>query len=151
MDYQKVFDDAHAVERAEEMKTSEQSMLGELVILLATVSNDELPVVFDDGVWWPVDLDSWRGSYCELALSYTKEEEKWTVACVLKMLKDALGETFQGYKGGDYLMGKNTPVWVASYGSSHGFDRNDNGDYQAVVGVDIREDAVVIITELMAF
>ncbi len=151
MNFQKMLDNAIEAKRAEEMKTSEQVMLGELVIMLATVSNDKLPVVFDDGVWWPVDLDSWRGSYRELALSYTKEEEKWSVACVLKVLRAAVGETFEGYKGGDFLMGKNTPIWVATYGNSQGFDRNDNGDYQAVVGVDIREHEVAFITELMRF
>lgn len=149
MDYQNMFDNAVEAKRANDMKTSEQLMLGEMILALMTVQNKGLPVVFDDGVWWPVDLDSWRGSYRELALSYTKEEEKWSVACVLKTLQDAVGETFQGYKGGDFLMGKNTPVWVATYGNSQGFDSNDNGDYQAVVGVDVREGEVAILTELM--
>ena len=35
---------------------------------------------------------------------------------VLAMCKGAMGEVFQGYKGGDYQMGRNTPVWIANYG-----------------------------------
>jgi len=27
-----------------------------------------------------------------------------------------MGKVFQGYKGGDYVMGALTPVWVAEYG-----------------------------------
>lgn len=30
----------------------------------------------------------------------------------------AMGEVFEGYKGGDFQMGRNTPVWLASYGCS---------------------------------
>ena len=149
MDIQKIFDNEIEAKRAEEMKTSKQLMLSELIMKLEAVEYKGVPVVFDDGVWWPVDLDSWRGSYRELALSYANDEDKWSVACVLSILKAAVGETFEGYKGGDFLMGKNTPIWVADYGNSQGFGRNNNGDCQAVVDVEVREGEVAIITELM--
>jgi len=28
----------------------------------------------------------------------------------------AMGQVFNGYKGGDFVMGALTPVWIASYG-----------------------------------
>jgi hypothetical protein len=34
------------------------------------------------------------------------------------MCRAAIGEVFEGYKGGDFQMGRNTPVWLASYGCS---------------------------------
>lgn len=41
-------------------------------------------------------------------------------------------------------MGKNTPIWVASYGTCAGVKRNSDGDSQAVVGV-VEHDAEVVI------
>lgn len=31
-----------------------------------------------------------------------------------------MGQVFQGYKGGDYVMGALTPLWVSTYGNSSG-------------------------------
>jgi hypothetical protein len=28
-----------------------------------------------------------------------------------------MGREFIGYKGGEFLMGENTPVWISSYGN----------------------------------
>lgn len=35
---------------------------------------------------------------------------------LLSECKAAMGQVFTGYKGGDYVMGALTPVWVANYG-----------------------------------
>ncbi len=148
---QKMFDNEVEAKRAETMKTSEQLMLTELIAKLMVAEDPNLPIVFDSGEQWPMGVDSWRGSYRELAIEYTNEEEKLTVAGLLGMLVGAIGETFQGYKGGDYLVGKNTPLWVASYGHAQGFKSNENGDYQAVVSVEVRPHEVAIITELMDY
>lgn len=58
---------------------------------------------------------SYRGYYDELAFV---PEENTTVGEMLKEAKDALGKTFFGYKGGDYKMDKDTPVWLAHWGST---------------------------------
>ena len=34
----------------------------------------------------------------------------------MKECKEAIGKEFTGYKGDEFLMGKNTPVWVSNYG-----------------------------------
>jgi len=162
MDLQNILDNALQAQRAKEMKTSSQLMLGELIIKLDTVTNKELPVVFDYKKYKPMGLGSWRGSYCELSIPYKdggsscyeqpnedckKDEfgdhdydcncggpkgydtsliENPTVNDFLKILNLAMGKYFVGYKGGDYTMGKTTPMWVANHGESGGFQRKKN-------------------------
>lgn len=59
---------------------------------------------------------SYRGHYCDLALSHHRKA--WRYACdLLADCRSAMGKEFKGYKGGEFLMGPNTPVWVADYGS----------------------------------
>ena len=57
---------------------------------------------------------SYRGYYQDLAFSRC---EKRSVADVLEDAKDCMGEMFEGYKGGEYYMVRDTPVWIANYGS----------------------------------
>lgn len=56
---------------------------------------------------------SYRGYYSDLAF---EKGDEITAAAALTMCRAAMGEVFQGYKGGDFQMGRNTPVWRASYG-----------------------------------
>lgn len=59
---------------------------------------------------------SYRGYYSDLALK--KESGTRTVGSLLEELKSkCLGQTFTGYKGGDFYMDENTPMWIAEYGS----------------------------------
>jgi len=60
------------------------------------------------------ELDSYRGYYCDLAFAPTSETR--TAEHVLDACRSAMGKVFTGYKGGDYVMGELTPVWVADYG-----------------------------------
>jgi len=55
---------------------------------------------------------SYRGFYNDLAFEPAKDV---TVGSMLACARDALGRTFQGYKGGDYKMGEYTDVWLAEY------------------------------------
>lgn len=50
---------------------------------------------------------SWRGSYDELAFEPVTDT---TVGRMLADAKSAIGEVYQGWKGGDYLMGLETSV-----------------------------------------
>jgi len=70
---------------------------------------------------------SWRGSYAELALTFNELErgayygyKVSHLADVLQDLKALLrpGNTLQGWKGGEYQMTVDTPVWVAPWGQS---------------------------------
>jgi hypothetical protein len=116
---------------------SSQLSLGELIAKLEAISptytdyqEKEQPklVYFDFPEAKPTHLDSWRGAYDELALEFTWEEEAKspTVTGLLEELREAIGKTYTGYKGGDFVMGKTTPIWVANYGHS---------DNTAIVGV----------------
>ena len=58
--------------------------------------------------------DSYRGYYSDLAFKAT--EGKIKVADALEMCRAAMGKVFTGYKGGDYMMGELTPLWLADYG-----------------------------------
>ena len=147
MDLQTIVTNALAAERAEQMKTSPQLTLGELILKLEAVGNKELPVVFDVGKYHPTDIDSWRGRYNELALNYVTKGEPLSVRDITAFLRGTVGSIHTGYKGGDYLMGKTTPVWVANYGDSEG--PRGNEDYTAMVDVREGENRVILITAVL--
>ena len=60
-------------------------------------------------------LASYRGYYCDLSFGYSAETE--TASALLERCKDAMGKIFEGYKGGDFVMGALTPLWLSDYGS----------------------------------
>jgi hypothetical protein len=57
---------------------------------------------------------SYRGYYIDLA--FEQGDGTRPAAELLAECKAAMGQVFSGYKGGDYVMGALTPLWVASYG-----------------------------------
>jgi hypothetical protein len=58
---------------------------------------------------------SYRGSYDELAFAPLPAAR---VGDMLTHAEGALGQTFVGYKGGDFTMGEWTPTHICKYGSS---------------------------------
>lgn len=62
-----------------------------------------------------VDPHSYRGYYSDLA--FERHPGSRTAGELLADCRNALGSVFVGYKGGDFYMVRDTPVWVASYGS----------------------------------
>jgi len=161
MELQELMDNMIVARRAESLKNSPQLLLGELILKLEAVKNKNLPLFIDMTDERPMGIDSWRGSYDELAIqtaslgSYStdviEKEFSWgtiykskgigkknpTVAEWIEVLKEAQGKTFTGYKGGDFLMTKNTPVWLSEHGVA------DN-----IYFVDVREieDKVYLVT-----
>lgn len=107
--------------------------LGSLRTALAAFP-PETPVVVDVG-GSPSAIDSYRGYYDRLALETTDATR--TAAEVIALLDGAEGETFYGYKGGEYDMDASTFVHVAPHG--------DCGPY--VSGVRVEDESVVIETE----
>lgn len=59
---------------------------------------------------------SYRGYYSDLSFMAKEEGEATTAAELLEKCEVALGATFCGYKGGDYFMGPESPLWIAEYG-----------------------------------
>lgn len=91
---------------------------------------EEATVRYDFEYLFPTSINSWRGSYDELALNFETQGEEMKVSDFLKMLKDCIGKEFTGYKGGEFVMHKGTPIWVANYshsGNTAVIDVVDNG------------------------
>jgi len=76
----------------------------------------EAPVTFDFCNLTPTTVDSWRGQYYKLALGFTDSSACPTVAELLVNLREAIGKTFTGWKGGQYVMDADTEVWVDNPG-----------------------------------
>lgn len=98
-----------------------QLNLGQLISLLEICEQDS-KVRYDFGRFEPTHIDSYRGYYDQLALSFVEskyDEDQMTVSRLLKILNEAVGHIYMGYKGGEYTMTKKTPVWVANYGDCH--------------------------------
>lgn len=58
--------------------------------------------------------DSYRGYYSDLY--FEKQEGTRPASELLDVCKASMGKVFEGYKGGDYVMGASTPLWIATYG-----------------------------------
>lgn len=146
MDIQEVLTNAVSVARAEELKNLPILSLGEIIAKLEAIQEsekerDEEPWVrFDFGSLVPTKLDSWRGVYAELAIGYEDVKNWPSLSSILAEFKSAEGKTFTGYKGGDFKMGRGTPVWVANYG--------DSGN-TAIVSVENGGYEVIFVTKLI--
>ena len=108
---QLIMDEMNA--RAQKERAQSQLTLGALIALLEDEEDDSLPV---RGLG---ALHSYRGYYSDLAFEPTTSIV--TVHDVLTEARSAMGRTFEGYKGGDYLMGEHTPLWVSQYGTPSGY------------------------------
>jgi hypothetical protein len=145
MDLSKIHEMA-AMMRHEAFRASGQWTLGQLIEAVERKINEregrgdeDAWVHYDFCAFQPTTLGSYRGYYGELALGY-QENEDWeavTAKKLLPILKAAVGQTFTGYKGGEFTMGLNTPLWVANY--------SETGS-TAVVGVIDEGFALVIQT-----
>lgn len=151
MDLQEILNNAVVAGRAKEMLSSPQLTLGELILKLEAVDDKNLPIIFDGKKFHPISVGSWRGSYCELAIEYSLVGKILSVKKFLKMLKNTVSKTFIGYKGGNFLMGRTTPVWVANYGESQGFKADGDKYCQAVIDVSRGKEYIVIKTKAIDY
>lgn len=70
---------------------------------------------------------SYRGYYSDLYFARVAVGTR-PASELLDIARKCMGEVFQGYKGGDFTMSRNTPLWLATYGCC--------GDKLLSVGVD---------------
>lgn len=82
--------------------------------LIEELEKADPAMILPDGFGSP---GCYRGYYAELAFD---PECDVTVGSMLEHAKSAMGTTYQGYKGGDYKMGKYSVVHIAEYGNSDG-------------------------------
>lgn len=112
-----------------------QMTLGQLIDAM-NQAPAHLVVKFDDGSSLG-SLSSYRGYYDHLALEPHDNCPAKTVANCLRRLSNAVGDTFEGYKGGDYRMTRNTPLWCSEWGDASGV---------MIVGTKVTGDGFVIET-----
>jgi len=77
------------------------------------------------------ELYSYRGYYCDLAFEPSDDDE--LASELLARCTDAMGAVFTGYKGGDFVMGALTPLWVSCYGEASGQRIMSLGDDGSVI------------------
>lgn len=137
MDLQTYVDGQVAKMKMEEFAKKPIRSLGEVILLLeAQPQGNIVRLDFTDEI--PTSLDSYRGYYEDLSLDYNPNVQPMTVQRLLKRFKDADGETFQGYKGGDFTMHRRTLVWVAEYGDTGRMlvDITSNNDITTIITQD---------------
>lgn len=142
-------------QRKERFNRNSQLSLGELIkeieeAGLLNSNGEPKSICYDFGTAIPTDLDSYRGSYDELALGYkltgydsdVNHFSDITAQALLEKLKSAIGATYTGWKGGDFKMDKDTPVWV-----------DNAGNYTSTAIVGILDDGwrLIIITAYTEF
>lgn len=91
-----------------------QMTLGNAIKLLASF-DQESEIIFDYGQY-PGSAYSYRGYYSDLSIE--PSHEKKIIKDFFDTLKESVGKTFIGYKGGEFIMKDDTPLWTAEYGTT---------------------------------
>lgn len=60
---------------------------------------------------------SYRGRYSDLAVTFSEGRER-PIGKIQEELEELVGATFTGWKGGEYSMNEDTPVWIAESGTA---------------------------------
>ena len=133
-DFQKLVDALSSAARSD--RSQYHVTLGELIDALNSCP-PQLIVRVDRG-GYPCSPRSYRGYYSDLAFETTQVAR--AVEQVRQDCTHALGNTYEGYKGGDFVMEGDTPLWVSDYGRASGV---------AIVKVRIEDDQVILQTKIV--
>lgn len=134
----------------------EQLTLGEFIDCLTPLArhNADAHVEFDFCGLVPAAFASSRGDYSELALGWAdprgsadkarRAREEWpepTLRTLLDRANAAVGATFPGWKGGEYVATKRSLLWV-----------DNPGEWTSTIifAVEIRDGAAIIHTRRVA-
>jgi hypothetical protein len=101
-------------EMAAETRSKYHLTLGQLISRLEKMHTRNHRLLTSDGRGIE-GLGSYRGYYSDLAL-HPVDGPVWTAAQLHRACSGVLGTTLTGYKGGEFIMKKDTPLWLASYG-----------------------------------
>ena len=92
-----------------------QLMLGKFIARLETYpAAARIRFDFPNGFPEPGIFHSYRGYYEHAAIGYGDNFRDVTVGQILDAARRTDGAILTGYKEGDYLMGPETPLWVAN-------------------------------------
>ncbi len=104
-----------------ETRSSYHLTLGGLIDYLqieVTQGRGNLPVVFsDDCTQFPTSVGSYRGYFSDLAIAHDGHIGS-DVEKLLDMLRNVLDRQLIGYKGGEFIMDGDTPLWRANDGEA---------------------------------
>ncbi len=73
-------------------------------------------VCFDFCGLAPDEIHSYRGYYEDLCISWEDSIGAVSAGKLADQLEAAIGNTFPGYKGGEFRMDRGTTLWVADWG-----------------------------------
>ncbi len=105
-------------EAARQERSKYQMTISDAIQALRNFHSDA-PCRYEDG-GEPGEAMSYRGYYSDLAFADRNQISPATAGDVLAALRIAEGQTFHGYKGGDFLMGSDTVIWRSAYGDASG-------------------------------
>lgn len=97
------------------LRATDMITLGEFIKELEKYPRD-WSIIIEPFSLIPDYFCSYRGYYEDLCLTYTADweyGEKVTVGDILDKAKNAVNKEFAGYKGGEFLMTEDTPLWVS--------------------------------------
>lgn len=125
--FQQMIDQISEQERKQRMR--EQMTLGQLIEQLEKMNPESGVICSTDTSMVFTTFDSYRGYYEDLALGYVakdyyeekKDGEIHTVKDFLEEAKSCLNKKFYGWKGGEFVMDADTPLWVANSGHTSNF------------------------------
>lgn len=112
--------------------------IGELIEQLEKYS-DELEIVakFDGNTVYPRRIESWRGGRELPAIDFYEYQPQYMSLDILgsfvRELKDQIGKTMQGYKGGEYPIHKDLPIRLAQWGEVKSYAINYISDDEKYV------------------
>lgn len=135
----------NGINEREKIRSGKEYNLGNFIKDLEKYKNEFLEVEFDNG-FIPTEFNSWRGSYCELALGYKKKGIIHNPELYRKAF-NANNSIFVGYKGGDFLMDLDTPIHQANYGDV-GIIEEKGYPERKIVGLKKKNDKLIIITRV---
>ena len=109
-------------EREENCQLNLKGLIEELEKLPEEVKNNKAMLDLDgieDILIFVTGIGSYRGYYSDLAIRYSLDfEEAISTNQLIQKLKEAIGKTFIGYKGGEFVMHEGTVVWLGNCGKT---------------------------------
>jgi hypothetical protein len=84
------------------------------------------------GIW---GAGSYRGYYTDVGLEPSHSPQSMNATEILSLLQRLRINGMEGYKGGEYQVKSNTPLWYSDYGSASGW---------AIVSHSIENDKIVL-------
>ena len=105
------------------IRRSDMFCLRDLYERLSELDGD-IQITHENGELVDDTFDSYRGYYRYLALGskHKERQEPITAEQLMEMIEDAVkpGNYFIGYKGGEFRMTWDTPIWASEYGECSG-------------------------------